>query len=187
MPISDVCRRPILAAPRQPRAVERRRSGLSGPARAARTRGRPARPRAVAARMITTRIAITYAREGTGARRARRARRRAQTDRTIACRGRDGVQNAARAAIVICQPSLAFADKVVEQPQVSLFAAFGSFAMLVLVEFAGSPRTRSGGISRAGAASAPHSSRSGRSARGTPWLAAGAMAVVGFGDALLRA
>ena len=36
----------------------------------------------------------------------------------------------------------ALADKVIGQPQTSIFAAFGSFAVLVLVEFSGPPRTR---------------------------------------------
>jgi hypothetical protein len=51
------------------------------------------------------------------------------------------LKTAARAAIVI--PAVfAFADKVVAKPQTSILAAFGSFALLVLTEFAGSPRTR---------------------------------------------
>ena len=51
------------------------------------------------------------------------------------------VKSAARAAIVM--PAVfAFADKVIGQPQTSLFAAFGSFALLVLVEFTGPPRSR---------------------------------------------
>jgi hypothetical protein len=36
----------------------------------------------------------------------------------------------------------ALADKVVGQPQTSLFAAFGSIALLVLVEFTGLPKER---------------------------------------------
>src|SRR5438132_12341031 len=36
----------------------------------------------------------------------------------------------------------AFADQVIGNPQTSLFAAFGSFAVLVLVEFGGRWRTR---------------------------------------------
>ena len=51
------------------------------------------------------------------------------------------LKSAARAAIVI--PAVfALADKVIKQPQTSILAAFGSFAMLVLVEFAGPPRKR---------------------------------------------
>jgi hypothetical protein len=75
------------------------------------------------------------------------------------------LKSAARAAIVM--PAVfAFADKVIGQPQTSIFAAFGSFAVLVLVEFTGPPRTRF--LATSGwRGSAPHSSRSGRSARET--------------------
>ena len=46
------------------------------------------------------------------------------------------LKSAARAAIVM--PAVfAFADKVIQQPQTSILAAFGSFALLVLVEFGG--------------------------------------------------
>jgi hypothetical protein len=88
------------------------------------------------------------------------------------------VKSAARAAIVM--PAVfALADKGIGQPQTSLFAAFGSFALLVLVEFAGSPRARLVaylGLACVGAAfitlgtlCSPHA-----------WLAASAMALVGF-------
>ena len=51
------------------------------------------------------------------------------------------LKSAARAAIVM--PAVfALADKVIAQPQVSLLAAFGSFAILVLTEFAGTWRAR---------------------------------------------
>jgi len=51
------------------------------------------------------------------------------------------LKSAARAAIVM--PAVfAVAHEVVGQPQTSLFAAFGSFAVLVLVEFGGPPRAR---------------------------------------------
>src|SRR3954451_17101391 len=51
------------------------------------------------------------------------------------------LKSAARAAIVM--PAVfALADKVIGQPQTSIFAAFGSFALLVLAEFRGPPRTR---------------------------------------------
>jgi uncharacterized membrane protein YccC len=53
----------------------------------------------------------------------------------------EALKSAARAAIVM--PALfAFADQVIGNPQTSLFAAFGSFAVLVLVEFGGRWRTR---------------------------------------------
>jgi uncharacterized membrane protein YccC len=89
------------------------------------------------------------------------------------------LKSAARAAIVI--PAVfALADKVIEQPQTSLLAAFGSFAMLVLVEFGGSPRSRFvayAGLACVGAAFITLGTLCSRN----PWLAAGAMAAVGFG------
>ena len=89
------------------------------------------------------------------------------------------LKSAARAAIVI--PTVfALADKVIEQPQTSLLAAFGSFAMLVLVEFGGSPRSRFvayAGLACVGAAFITLGTLCSRN----PWLAAGAMAAVGFG------
>jgi hypothetical protein len=46
------------------------------------------------------------------------------------------LRSAARAAIVM--PAVfALADKVIGQPQTSIFAAFGSFSMLVFVELGG--------------------------------------------------
>jgi len=89
------------------------------------------------------------------------------------------LKSAARAAIVI--PAVfALADKVIEQPQTSLLAAFGSFALLVLVEFGGSPRGRFvayAGLACVGAAFITLGTLCSRN----PWLAAGAMAAVGFG------
>jgi hypothetical protein len=88
------------------------------------------------------------------------------------------VKSAARAAIVM--PAVfAFADKVIGKPQTSLFAAFGSFGLLVLVEFTGPPRTRLLaylGLASVGAAFITLGTLCSRNA----WLAAGAMAVVGF-------
>jgi uncharacterized membrane protein YccC len=88
------------------------------------------------------------------------------------------LKSAARAAIVI--PAVfALADKVIQQPQTSIFAAFGSFAILVLVEFAGPPRTRVlayVGLACAGAAFITVGTLCSRNA----WVGAGAMAVVGF-------
>jgi hypothetical protein len=46
----------------------------------------------------------------------------------------DALKSAARAAIV-ASAVFAFADEVIGRPQTSLFAAFGSFAFLVLAEF----------------------------------------------------
>jgi uncharacterized membrane protein YccC len=88
------------------------------------------------------------------------------------------LKSAARAAIVM--PAVfAFADKVIGQPQTSIFAAFGSVALLVLTEFGGSPRARFVayvGLGSVGAAFITVGTLCSRS----PWLAAGAMAVVGF-------
>ena len=51
------------------------------------------------------------------------------------------LKSAGRAAIVM--PAVfAVAHNVIDQPQTSLVAAFGSFAMLVLVEFGGPVRAR---------------------------------------------
>jgi hypothetical protein len=88
------------------------------------------------------------------------------------------LKSAARAAIVI--PAVfALTDKVIQQPQTSLVAAFGSFALLVLVEFGGPPRTRLLaylGLAAVGAAYITLGTLCSRN----EWLAAGAMAVVGF-------
>jgi uncharacterized membrane protein YccC len=56
---------------------------------------------------------------------------------------RASLKNAARAAMVM--PAVfAFADSVIAQPQTTFFSAFGSFSMLVLADFEGSPRNRLG-------------------------------------------
>jgi uncharacterized membrane protein YccC len=87
-------------------------------------------------------------------------------------------KSAARAAIVM--PAVfALADNGIGQPQTSLFAAFGSFALLVLVELTGSPRTRLVaylGLACVGAAFITLGTLCSRHA----WLAASAMALVGF-------
>ena len=73
----------------------------------------------------------------------------------------------------------AFADKVIAKPQTSIFAAFGSFAILVFVEFGGPWRTRLLaylGLACVGAVYITVGTLCSRSAL----LAAGAMAVVGF-------
>src|SRR5712691_7699511 len=89
------------------------------------------------------------------------------------------LKSAARAAIVM--PAVfALADKVIGQPQTSIFAAFGSFAMLVLVEFGGRWWTRLLaylGLGCAGAAFITLGTLCSRN----PWLGAGAMAAIGFG------
>jgi uncharacterized membrane protein YccC len=88
------------------------------------------------------------------------------------------LKSAARAAIVM--PAVfAFADQVIGQPQTALFAAFGSFAMLVLASFSGPPRSRfiaylSLGVSGVALVTL------GTAFSGNAWMAAAAMAVVGF-------
>jgi uncharacterized membrane protein YccC len=88
------------------------------------------------------------------------------------------LKSAARAAIVM--PAVfAFADKVIGQPQTSIFAAFGSFAVLVLVEFGGPWRTRLVAylaLACVGAAFITLGTLCSQNA----WLGAGAMAAVGF-------
>lgn len=88
------------------------------------------------------------------------------------------LKTAARAAIVI--PAVfAFADKVIGNPQTSLVAVFGGFALLVFVEFGGPPLQRLAaylGLALVGAAFLTLGTLCSRNA----WLAAGAMAVVGF-------
>ncbi|HEX3687952.1 MAG TPA: FUSC family protein [Gaiellaceae bacterium] len=88
------------------------------------------------------------------------------------------LKNAARAAIVM--PAVfAFADNVIEQPQTSLFAAFGSFAILVLVEFEGTWRTRLAAYLALALVGAVYITLGTLCSRNA-WLAAGSMAVVGF-------
>jgi uncharacterized membrane protein YccC len=92
--------------------------------------------------------------------------------------GLASLRSATRAAIVM--PAVfAFADKVIGDPQLATFAAFGSFAMLTLVEFGGPLRMRFiayAGLACAGAFNITVGTLCSRD----PWLAAGAMAVVGF-------
>jgi uncharacterized membrane protein YccC len=73
----------------------------------------------------------------------------------------------------------AFADKVIGSPQVATFAAFGSFAMLVLVEFGGPMRTRLiayASLALVGAANITLGTLCSRN----EWIATGAMALIGF-------
>src|SRR5436305_2800631 len=73
----------------------------------------------------------------------------------------------------------ALADKAIGQPQTSIFAAFGSFAILVLVEFGGPWRTRLTAylvLACVGASFITLGTLCSRNA----WLAASAMIVVGF-------
>jgi uncharacterized membrane protein YccC len=102
----------------------------------------------------------------------RRARRRL-SDFELA-----SLKSAARAAIVM--PAVfAFADKVIADPQTSTFAAFGSIAMLVLVQLTGAPKARFAAyvaLALVGATFVVLGTLCSRNA----WLAAGAMLVVGF-------
>jgi uncharacterized membrane protein YccC len=88
------------------------------------------------------------------------------------------LRSAARAAIVM--PTVfAFANEVIGDVQVATFAAFGSFAMLVLVEFGGPVRSRLiayASLACVGAANITIGTLCSRNAL----LAAVAMAVIGF-------
>src|SRR5947207_6422360 len=90
----------------------------------------------------------------------------------------EALKSAARAAIVV--PGVfAFADQVIGNPQTSLFAAFGSFAVLVLVEFGGRWRARLVAylaLAAVGVVLIALGTLCSRDA----WLAAGATGVVGF-------
>jgi hypothetical protein len=88
------------------------------------------------------------------------------------------LKSAARAAIVM--PAVfALADNVIRQPQTSIFAAFGSFAMLVLTEFAGPPRTRFLAYLGLGCVGAMFITLGALCSR-SPWLGPASMAAVGF-------
>ena len=93
--------------------------------------------------------------------------------------GLASLKSAARAAIVM--PAVfAVASQLIQQPQTAIFASFGSFAMLVLVDFSGPPRSRFVAylsLAVSGAVLVVAGTLCSRSA----WLAAAAMAVVGFG------
>ncbi len=88
------------------------------------------------------------------------------------------LKSAARAGIVM--PAVfAFADQVIGQPQTALYAAFGSLAILVFVSFSGSARSRLLAYLSL-AVSGAVLTVVGTACSGNPWLAAGAMLVVGF-------
>src|SRR5262245_24057444 len=92
--------------------------------------------------------------------------------------GRAALKKAVRAAIVI--PAVfALADKVVAQPQSTIFTVFGSFALLVLADFRGPPRARLAAyalLSVVGVAFITLGTLCSRD----PWLGAAVMAVVGL-------
>jgi uncharacterized membrane protein YccC len=88
------------------------------------------------------------------------------------------LKGAARAAIVM-PAVLAFADKVVGQPQTTIFSAFGAFAILVMADFSGAPRARLVSY-LALAGSGVGLISLGTLCSRSPTAAAAAMAVVGF-------
>jgi hypothetical protein len=91
---------------------------------------------------------------------------------------RAALKSAARAAIVITCV-LAFADKVIGNPTTALFATFGSFALLVLAQFTGPTRTRLLSYLALGCVGATFYTLGTLCSR-NPWIAAAAMAIVGF-------
>jgi uncharacterized membrane protein YccC len=92
--------------------------------------------------------------------------------------GLTSLHAALRAAIVI--PSVfAFADKVIAKPQIATFAAFGSFAILVLVEFTGPKKSRLIAYLTLAAAGAANITI-GTLCSNEPWLATLAMGLIGF-------
>jgi uncharacterized membrane protein YccC len=96
----------------------------------------------------------------------------------IADPGLTSLKSAARAAIVM--PAMfALASKVIGNPQTALFAAFGSFAMLVLASFSGPALSRLAAYLTLGAAGLVLVTL-GTLCSGNAWLAAVVMAVVGF-------
>jgi len=96
----------------------------------------------------------------------------------IADPGLSSLKSAARAAIVM--PAVfAVASQLIQQPQTAVFASFGSFAMLVLADFSGPPISRFAAyltLALSGAVLVVVGTICSRNA----WLAAAAMAVVGF-------
>jgi uncharacterized membrane protein YccC len=92
--------------------------------------------------------------------------------------GLAALKNAARAAIVM-PANFALASQVIGNPQTALFAAFGSFAILVLASFSGPARSRLTAYLSLGAAGLALVTLGTLCSRNA-WLAAGAMAVVGF-------
>jgi hypothetical protein len=94
-------------------------------------------------------------------------------------RGLAALRRAGRAALVM--PAMfALGDKVIGNPALATFAAFGSFAMLLLVDFGGSMRDRlqaQAALATVGGIFVCVGTLASRSS----WLAAAAMTLVGFG------
>jgi uncharacterized membrane protein YccC len=89
------------------------------------------------------------------------------------------LRRAVRAAVVM-PAAFAVGDTVIGNPTVATFAAFGSFAMLVLVDFAGPIRARLEALAALALTGAVLVCLGTLTSRST-WLAAAAMTVVGFG------
>jgi hypothetical protein len=86
---------------------------------------------------------------------------------------------APRVTAIVIRCVFAIANKVIADPQIATFAAFGSFAMLVLVEFGGPVRScfvAYVSLACVGAADIALGALCSRNA----WLAASAMAVIGL-------
>src|ERR687891_2794170 len=92
--------------------------------------------------------------------------------------GRLALKKAVRAAIVV-PAVLVLADKVIQQPQTTIFAAFGSFAVLVLADFRGARRARLAAYLALAAVGAALIAL-GTLCSGSDWLAPAIMAVVAF-------
>jgi uncharacterized membrane protein YccC len=104
-----------------------------------------------------------------------------QLVRWLGQRDRDfaALRRATRTAIIM--PAMfALGDKVIGNPQLATFAAFGSFAMLLLVDFGGPMAQRLQAEAALAATGAVFVCLATLASR-TAWLAAVAMAVVGFG------
>jgi uncharacterized membrane protein YccC len=97
---------------------------------------------------------------------------------TIHDPGLFSVKRAARAAIVM-PVVFAFADKVIQNSDTTLFAAFGSIALLVLIDFGGPRRRRLAAYLTLAVAGVALIAL-GTLCSQTPWLAVAATAVVGF-------
>ena len=93
--------------------------------------------------------------------------------------GYSALRRAARAALLM-PATFAFGDKVIGEPLLATFAAFGSFAMLLLVDFSGSLKDRLLDQSALGLACAALICLATLVSR-TTWLATVSMAVVAFG------
>ncbi len=92
--------------------------------------------------------------------------------------GRLALKKAVRAAIVV-PAVIAFADKVIQQPETTIFAAFGSIALLVMADFRGTVGGRLAAYAALGVAGAVLITVGTLCSRSV-WLAPVGMALVGF-------